>query len=225
MSSNTRLSAIIAVVIIAGLLAATWFVGIAPRLGEIEVAEADRGAVQAQNTAHEATIRSLEELAMREGEMQDELDEVRASIPDGVELSSILRRLELIASSTGSVIKVSSMEGPTRYQPLDSAAAPEAGGSNAFADPEYLDALETVTPDNFFTITLSLEIVGDYRQTMAAVEQIQLSERFTLVNDVVFEAEEPTVITGQFFLLLDASDVPPPPIPDTAVGEDSPELE
>lgn len=227
MNSTSRLTTLVAVVVIVAILAATWFVGIAPRLGEIAKADDDRETIELQNEAHEATLRGLEELAEREDELNDDLEALRASIPDDVELSTILRRLDGVAESTGTTIKVLSMVGPEPFAPLDPAVEAEAGAgtSNAITDPEYVAALGSVTAENFYTIALTFEVIGDYAQTMAAVEQVQLSERFTLVTDVVFKAGEATVITGQLFIARDAADVPEPvaPVTDPVEGAPAPE--
>ncbi|WP_403022884.1 hypothetical protein [Salinibacterium sp. GXW1014] len=208
MNSIKRLSILIAVVVIAGLLAGTWFVAISPRLAEARAADDERETVETQNAIHETTLKGLMELADREEELEADLELVRASIPDDIELSAILRRLDAVAEATGTIIKVTGLEGPTRYAPLE-AAAETAEASGPSADPEYADALGSVTPENFFTIALTFEIIGDHLQMLAAVEQLQLSERLTLVGDVKYKAGESTVVTGQMFVLLDAGTVIP----------------
>lgn len=208
MNPTKRLSILVAGMVIAGLLAATWFVGIGPRLAEVKAADDERELAETQNAMHEATLRGLMELADREDELSSDLEQLRASIPSDIELSQILRRLDSVAEATGTTIKLLGLEGPTRYQPVEADTTPEQATGPA-ADPEYSAALGSVTPENFFTIALTFEIIGDHPQTLAAVELVQLSERFTLVSDVTYKAGEATVVTGQMFVLLDAGTVIP----------------
>lgn len=201
MNANARLGVLVAVIVILGLLAGTWFVGISPRLAEAAAAETERASVANINTAHEATIKRLQALDRELPQLERELEDLRSAFPAESGYSAYLRELEAIGAETGTTIRIFVFEGPELYIPVEHAT------SNA----ELQAALASVTPETFHTLVVKLEIDGSNEGILSAIARLQETQRYALLHDIELpsglvpgNASSTATLTGQLFILRDA---------------------
>ncbi|MCW4385327.1 hypothetical protein OH146_06015 [Salinibacterium sp. SYSU T00001] len=215
-NTSARLGMLVAVVVIVALLAGTWFVGIGPRLSEAAAADAERESVETLNAGHEATLKRLEELDAELPALLEELDELRAAFPADSGFPDYFREVEAVAAAAGVTARVVGFEGPELYVPS------EAQTDNA----ELQAALGSVSPDNFLTLSVTLEIEGAHAGVLDAISRLQATQRYVLIHDVALpdgllaaDAPSTATLTGQLFILRDASAVVPSPESEQVPGE------
>lgn len=204
-NATSRLGILVASVVIVALLAGTWFLGIGPRLAEASAADSERETVETANTGHEATLARLEKLDADLPALREELAVLRAAFPADSAFAAYYREVEAIGAATGVTINVLGFEGPELYVP----AEVETANSQLQA------ALGSVSPDNFATHSVTIQIEGAYPAVLDAITRMQATQRYVLLHDVSLpeglvagEGAASATLTGQMFLLRDASAAP-----------------
>ncbi|MBF0672652.1 MAG: hypothetical protein IR160_08710 [Salinibacterium sp.] len=177
--NKSNFGTIIAVLVIAALLAGTWFIAISPRLAEISTANDDRERAEALNVGHEATLRRLQALAEGIEDLERDLAVLSVAIPDDLAYSSYLRELQAIGDATGTAIAVMGEPSLERYvAPVESDAL----------HPEVAAAVGSVSTDNFVVVDLNINISGETARVFDAITRIQETQRFGLVHNFTFPA-------------------------------------
>lgn len=208
MTMNTaRLWTFGSVLVIVALLAGTWFVGISPRLEEASAANETRATVSAQNQVQSVNLVSLKEQFEKIDELRGKLDALRAAVPSDADLADLISEVNALANGAGVTVTSMAFADPVAYAPAETPSE----------DPQLLAAVSSVSPESFFALPVQLSISGSYAQAMAFVHSLQAGERLFLVHDLALssgtmsnEAAVELSMSGQVFVLLDASDVAPP---------------
>jgi Tfp pilus assembly protein PilO len=213
--NSTRIWTLISVLVIAGLLLGTWFVGVSPRLAESSAANADRSSVEALNATHRATLVALKEQFEDIDQLRTDLDELRVSVPDAAMLPDLISQLNASAADAGVAITSIKFGDPTPYAPIE----------NVDADPQLASALQSVAPENFLVIPVDLDISGEFGKVTRLISTIQNGERLFLIHDlklaegVMEDSATVTVTTsGQVFVLLEGVAAPPATAPEGDVA-------
>lgn len=205
------------------ILAAGWFIGVAPMLAMAADSTASLAGVAALNEQHERTLADLESRYADLDEVQDQLGDLRHSLPADADIADFLGTLDAIRESSGTIITnvtvsdgmpfVPAIPEPSAEVPApvtdpatgtveaDAAAAapaPVAAVTPASETPVSASTIvnaELVTADNFVAIPVSMTVDGSLEQVMAFVAGLQESERLYLVTGLSV-TEDPT--TGLF---------------------------
>lgn len=198
-NGTARFGILIAVVVIAALLAGTWFVGIGPRLNEVAAADDEREGVELVNRGHESTLERLRLLNDDLPALKEELDVLRAAFPGSPDIAAYYREVESIGAISGVSVSLVGFEGPDVYEALE-----ETDSTNA----ELQAALGSVNPDNFLTMSVTIEFRGPYEGVMDAIARLQSTNRYALIHDIQLQnglvAGDPEavgLVTGQMFIL------------------------
>ncbi len=205
---SNKLWLIIAGVLGVAILAMGWFLGVSPKIDEMNAANDQRVSVEEQNVLHEAKLKELEKQFAKIDELKVELADAQQGLPPGDELSTFLGQLHQLEVSSGvSLTKFAASDGE-RYL-----AAPGATIS------------PLVTVDNFVTITIDLTVAGSQAQVMDFVSNLQSGHRLFLVTKLTVaqgdagtggDSQTPGYtgsITGYVYVLVDPSAPPPTPTP------------
>ena len=202
MNSN-RIWTLGSILVIAALLAATWFLGVSPQLAASTAADTERQGIEAQNAVNEATLASLKAQFEKIDELRTDLAASRDVVPASVQQSILIGQIGAFAKKNDVVISLAAFEDPT----------PSIPGSST--DPELSGALAQVTPENFLVVPLSMTIDGDYADVMNFIDDLQTGTRLVLVYEVAMAegaakagSDVSISIAGQTFVLLDAASVP-----------------
>jgi hypothetical protein len=131
-------------------------------------------------------------------ELNDQLDQLRGSIPAGVDSSAYLDGLNALATVSGVQITTLTVGSATAYQPAVAPAPAAADGDAtdaAPADPAVNPAIVTnalITSANFVTVPVSLTIAGSYPSILSFIEGLQTGGRLFLVSNLTTNTDGTT---------------------------------
>lgn len=214
--NTARLWTLGSVVLIFALLLGTWFIGISPRLDEASAANDTRSTVAGQNAIHSINLASLKKQFENIQELRADLETLRAAVPEDADLADLIGEVNSLAGqSRVSVVSMGFAD-----------AIPYAAVEDPNQDPQLLAAASSVSPESFFAVPVQVAVNGTYADVMAFVRALQSGDRLFLVHDLALNsgamANEAVVdlsISGQVFVLLDASDVKAPVAAATATTD------
>lgn len=200
--NSSRLWTLGSIIVIIGLIAGTWFVGISPQLAEAAKANTERAGVEQLNARHAITLESLKMQFEGIDELREQLTELQLAVPEADETASLLRQMQSFADSAGVIVTDLTLSSPERF------AAP----ADTPADEELAAALGSVTPDNFLVISVEQTVAGTHAAVMNYVNALQTGQRAFLVHDVNLGSGLPSgdtqvevELTGQIFVLLSSA--------------------
>jgi len=215
MNSN-RVWVIGAVLVMAVILVATWFLGVSPQLSAAALSKSDRETVENQNAAAEITLADLKTQYEGIDALKDELAVARLAVPADKDQATLLKTIGTFASKNDVVVTSLNFLDPLPY--VDGVSV----------DPALGDALTLVNSSNFLTIPIEMNVTGDYGDVMNFVQSIQTGDRAVLVHDLSMDGGEvdnstPVVmaISADTYVLLDAENA----IVVEAPAEETPETD
>jgi Tfp pilus assembly protein PilO len=166
-----------------------WFLVAQPQLAAASTADQQRVAMEAQIAATSAIVAKLKEDSARLPELNDDLNELRTSIPAGVDPSGYIDGLDALARLHHVSITTLTVSDPLAYIAATdpTAVAPPAEGEDAVSapPPEANPAIVTnplITSSNFVAIPVTIEIVGDWPTVLNFVDGLQSTDRLFLVT-------------------------------------------
>lgn len=207
---NSKMWILIAAILSVAVLAMGWFLGVSPKLDEMNSANDQRVSVEQQNKLHEARVAELKKQFENIDELKEKLAEFQLALPPGDELSTFLGQLHALEASSGVLL--------TKFAASDGQSYVAAPG--ATTNP-------LVTADNFVAITIDLTVTGTRGQVIDFLNDLQYGDRLFLVTKLTVAqdqsgssgSEEGAVggytgaITGFVYVLVDPSAPPPTPTP------------
>ncbi|GAA1522398.1 Tfp pilus assembly protein PilO [Agromyces terreus] len=210
MNARNRMWVIGSVAAMVAILLLAWFVGIQPQLASLAAVQAQQVGIDAQNARERAVLDQLEADAGNETELQAEWAVAAASVPSGTGVPEFIDQLNALATSTGVAIERITVSDPAAYvvAPPAEVGADAAGEADdgSGAEGETADASGSasaapvgsatsalLTPANFATMQIGLEVSGAYPNILEFVHGLQTGERLMLVNEfeVSVEATDP----------------------------------
>lgn len=215
---NNRLWMIIAGVIVVAIFALGWFIGVAPKLDEMNAAVEQRASVEAQNLLHEAKLAQLEKEFEGLDALKLELTGAQALLPPGDELSTFLGELHRLEASSGVVLTTFGAGDGQAY-----IAAPDSGTPNPL-----------VTAENFIAIPIDLAVSGTRAQVIEFLSDLQFGTRLFLVTALTVaqdidggtDGEDQGGYTGDIsglvYVLVDPSSPPPSVTPPEVADAEAP---
>lgn len=206
---NNKFWLLIAAILGVAILAMGWFLGVSPKLDEMNAANEQRASVEQQNALHEAKLKELKAQFAKIEELRTELKEGQLGLPPGDELSTFLGQLHTLETASGVTL--------TKFAASDGQSYLPAPGTTAS---------QLVTADNFVAITIDLTVVGSRAQVIEFLNNLQYGDRLflvtklTLTQDQSGSAEDGEAeggytgtITGFVYVLVDPTAPPPTPTP------------
>lgn len=182
-----------------------WVLGISPRLAEAGIAVTERQNVELQNQAQEAALALLKQQYEDLDELESELKELQVSIPASADTDEVFDSIVASAAASGVLIdNIAALEGAIYGGSVDPNAATDselvqpADGSTA-PDP----TLDGSLANRFFTIGVSIKVLGGADQVFSLVSALQKGDRLFLVTDVEYttESEPRATITGFVYVV------------------------
>jgi Tfp pilus assembly protein PilO len=194
-----RLWLVGAVVLIAVMLAGTWFLGVSPQLGAAATSAADTASVQAQNVANQQTLDALKKQYEDIESLRSDLEDLRESVPPELDQASMLDELNTLAAANGVTIASVTFEAPQPYLPGDA------------TDPEVIAASASVSSGNFYVVPVKLSVTGPTGAAFAFLNDLQTGTRLFLVYELsITGTDDPNSgvstfgISGEIFVLTGA---------------------
>jgi len=205
MKLDTRVWALITVVMVAALLAGGWFLGISPQLDAVKAADTQKEQVESQNRGIQERLLNLQQQSGNLEELQAEAVGLEKVIPSGTQASQFITALNALAAQAGVQITSISLGDGQPYQepagaassgapasegaetptpaptPVPTETAP-AGGVPTGAPAPLVDG--RITGDNFVLLPVGIEVSGGWANVHAFVHSVQTGERLVLVTKV-----------------------------------------
>jgi Tfp pilus assembly protein PilO len=169
-----------------------WFLVAQPQLAAAATADQQRVAMEAQIAASSAIVAQLKKDSENLPELNDDLDELRTSIPAGVDPSGYIDGLDALARLSHVSITTLTVSDPTAYTAAIDASAPvptegedgepvEAAPADSDSNPAIVTS-PLVDSSNFVAIPVTIEIAGEWAAVLDFVEGLQTSDRLFLVT-------------------------------------------
>lgn len=222
---NNRVWVIGAAVLVVLILALGYFLGVAPRLAEVEANGAQRVSVEQQNEIYRGALQSLKKDFDDIEVFKAELAELQKGLPAGAHLSDFVGSLRGFEAVSGVSLTnfTSAPAQPFVYSPPippavpepvavptegDAAAeAPVVEAPAAVVDPDAL--VQTISSDELVFIGVDLTVTGSQAQVLDFVDALQHGERRYLVSGLSITSEDGVTYTGTIkgyvFVLIDPS--------------------
>jgi Tfp pilus assembly protein PilO len=220
---QSRLWKIIAVVLMVGIAAAGYFLGVEPQLAAVRTFDDQRASVEAQNAASRAAIATMIEEEKDLTSLRSKLADLQLAVPLEADAPEFIDDLDALATSTGVTVSDLTVAPAVPYvPPLSAVPAPDPAEPVAGDVPAETPATPTVpaavtspliTPNNLILIPVTISTTGNYNQLLDFVSGLQNGARLFLVDTFsstsTSEGEAGQVtgtITGYIYVLLDQYD-------------------
>lgn len=213
---GNRLWVLGTVAAVAAIVLIGWLLGISPRLAEAAAAGLERQNVDALNAAQAAEIATLREQSETFGELEEELDELRTSIPDEALSDAFIDEVASAAAAAGVTVASVTFSEPG---PWGVSAAPE-GAPVAESEPGAESPPFPTAPEGVYTMSVSVTLRGEPGQVAMAALRLQMGERVFVITDFVYDADNDLEGTLSGYLLIIRDPNAPPPASDDS-AEDS----
>ncbi|MFT4029921.1 MAG: hypothetical protein QM675_08590 [Protaetiibacter sp.] len=197
MKLGTRVWGLITFVVVVGVVAAGWFLGVSPQLAAKANSESQRQAAVSQNQSIEMTIAKLKAEQENTDSYEARDAELVAAIPSDLESAAFITALNDLATATGVTIQQFSLDDVVPY------AEPEAEAASDGAPSPVTDS--RITADNFLLVPVTLAVSGSWDQVLAFTHGVQTGNRLMLVTKVDTSGDETTYTTtlsGTIYVLV-----------------------
>lgn len=184
-------------VLCVALLAATWFLLVAPRRAEVQDLRAQRVATEDQAALLRVRIAELQDQFASLDERREELAAVRKQLPTTAAVPNLVRTLESYAETAGVTLNSIAPGPPALYAPDGqeaSAASPAPGAAGQLV-----------------TIPLSLDVEGSYAEITLFLRYVQAKmQRAYLISSIQLAKPEETVASPTTGTTPGATSTPAP---------------
>ncbi len=220
---NNRIWIIGSVLIMVAIVLLGWALGISPQLAERSASETNRQSVESQNQIYATALASLKKDYDNIDEFRAELDELQKALPSGSGLSRFIGSLRDLEAASGVVLTNFGAGDPIPFvynaggTVVPPATATDGGGTGATAAPPVATPsvvapgtlVQTLSPDEFIFIEISLSVDGSQAQVLDFVDALQHSARRFLVTQLAITTDDNVAytgkITGYVYVLIDPS--------------------
>jgi hypothetical protein len=208
---KNRLFMILLGVAMAAVLAGGFLLGVRPSLDSASASEQAREAAAASNQANQALLNSLIEQNKKIGELTDQVNVLRQSVPSQENLEQFIDTVDVAAAAQGLIVQNVTPGGEIAYAP-QGVSTPPAGGatppSTATATPTptptpspsataaatpaagaspQAPATHTdpqITAANFLAVPIKVGVAGPLPQTIAFIHALQNGPRLFVVSGI-----------------------------------------
>ncbi|MGU3410793.1 type 4a pilus biogenesis protein PilO [Microbacterium sp. M1A1_1b] len=202
--SRNRLTLLLAFVAMAVVAVGGFFLAVQPQLALASTARDQRASVEQTNAASRTELARLREQSAKLPQMQEQLAQLSASVPDSADLSSFIGDLNAVAAASGMQISSYTTSDAVAYAPAAAAAgtssaaagtatpsatpAPSASASASAAPaaPAAPAAVTNaaITGQDFSVIPVTVAVDGTFAQALTFVDGIQHGSRLFLITNV-----------------------------------------
>lgn len=222
-----------AILVMAVIVASGWFLGISPKLAEVQAADDERVGVETLNATYAQTLVKLKKLDEDLPALTQQLDELEAALPPDAQVSTLLGQLNALAAESGVELTSITAGIPERFGAAAEAAAllapalapaptpaPKEGAPPAVADPAPAApeaAPVSPVPEGFVSVPISVEFTGNPGGLLAFIQKVQYGTRLFLVEalDITYDGGGGKVKIDGFVYVL----MPPPAAAETTPTE------
>jgi type IV pilus assembly protein PilO len=187
--NDTRKWSLVAMVAVLGILAAGWFLLVAPKRTEAADLKTKTAAQDKSNSGLEAQLSQLKEQQADLPKQQARLAVIRRQLPDNPALPQLIRTLTTAARQVGVSLDAMSPSTPVPLaaaQPVAPVPAPTTSTDSSSTDSTATDTAPVVPPTppapTLYQIPLSLNVTGSYFEMEQFVGKLEGLKRSLLVT-------------------------------------------
>ncbi len=199
-------AAVLAVIAIVGL---GWLLGASPLLAQAAQADSDRVLVDAQNQQAQVALDQLRAQAEQLPALQNELDALSAEFPSSAEYEAVIDVLVGDLGSAGLALQSLLISEPTVFDPE---------GTGIGEDGQI--PIGTV-----IEIPVSVQVLGGATEMLAYVQSLQLSARFTVVDNISYSGGDAPSAAIQMRVYAITAENLSPGVPEEVPASDTPPAE
>lgn len=191
------------VILIGAAAVLGWVLAVAPKLGEAQLADADRVSVEIQNSAYETQVSTLKKKFDSIEGLRSDLTSLRMAVPSAADIPEFVAQLDTIAQQHQVTLTSILVSDAQPYVPIVAVApvAPSAAPSDssepaptptpaAVAAPTATEVAaamapqpnELITGANFVSVPIALSITGRYGNVLDFLESLQKGTRLVMVT-------------------------------------------
>ena len=173
-AATSRIWTLATVFVMILVVALGWFLGISPKLADAARFDAERVSVEAQNNVARATIAQLEADFENIDELREQIEELRQEFPTDAAYDTAVEELLTSLLAAGLTLQNVGINepAPTTAATLAEGEAPPA--------PE-IDGDGVLPTGSLLRISVSVTVSGPLASTLAFIEALQTSPRFSIV--------------------------------------------
>lgn len=173
-AASSRIWTLATVFVMILVVALGWFLGISPKLADAARFDAERRSVEAQNDVARATIAQLELDFENIDELREQIEELRDEFPTDAAYDTAVEELLATMITAGLTLQNVGIN-----EPAPTTAATLAEGETA-PEPE-IDGDGVLPTGSLLRISVSVTVNGPLSSTLAFIETLQTSPRFSIV--------------------------------------------
>lgn len=173
-TASSRIWTFATVFVMILVIALGWFLGISPKLADAARFDAERRSVEGQNDVARATIAQLEADFENIDELREQIEDLRAEFPTDAAYDSAIEELLTTLISAGLTLQNVGIN-----EPAPTTAATLAEGETP-PEPE-IDGDGVLPTGSLLRISISVTVTGPLASTLAFIEALQTSPRFSIV--------------------------------------------
>jgi hypothetical protein len=188
-SASTRVWTFATVITIVVVVALGWFLGVSPKLAEMNRYDTERAAVVLQNQLSRTTLAQIEADFERLDEFEQQLSALQAEFPELPEYADAVETFLRGLVSEGLTLESLVIEEPVA------------------ADPTVVpDQFGQVPPGTLLRLDVVADAKGEFSSALAYIDALQRSDRFTIVPSFIFSdgriaEERSTAITITLYMI------------------------
>lgn len=178
-----------------------WFLVAQPQIAAAATADQQRVKVDEQIQVSTALVAQLKADRAKLPDLNDELDELRGSIPAGIDPSGYIDGLDALAQLNGVVITDLTVSDAAAYSPAQGAAAAAPATDAATGDVPAAPADPAIVTNalidfsNFVAIPVTISVTGDWAPILNFVHGLQSNDRLFLVTTLSTAKEQENTTT------------------------------
>lgn len=188
------------VVGVIAVLAAGWFLLVAPKHSKTDELNAAASAQDAANAALRVTLETLKAQAKNEPAQEAKLAAVAAKIPANPDLPTLIRALDKAAASTGVDLMTLSPSAPSAVvAPVAATAAVPVNApvtTGGAAAPHVVNRAPSTTAGTLAAIPVALTLNGTYFQAIEFIDQLEGFSRAFKVTGLTLAPGDSSVKTS-----------------------------
>lgn len=174
---NNRLWVYGAILVMIGIIAGGWLIGVAPQLAVTASTNSEHTNVMAANARDEILLAKLKLDYQNIDALKNQLSTLQASVPTSADIPSVVTELNTLANARGLTLKSITVSDAKPYTPTTPGVA-QTGGKSAKAP----QTNPKITSANFVVIPMQITVNGDYSKVLDFVNDVQLGRRLFLVS-------------------------------------------
>ena len=194
----------VAVIAVAVLLG--WFLGIAPRLAQVDAIGLELASVQQLNAIQESEIAILQQQGADISELEERLEELRRAIPTSVRAEDFVDAVATIAARAGGTVTSVQFAKPGVWGVApDAADVPVTTPEPSEGELEQLEPPIPIAADGVFTVAVTIQVSGDPLAVIAFSRFLQEDERLFLGSSFAYalSPNRSATISGYVFVYAD----------------------